>query len=394
MKLDAKPAILGGDPIFSPALPMAKPRLPRGRDLSAQFESIVDSGHLTKGQHLAEFEEASRIYLGVDHALGVSSCTSGLMLCLQALKRRQNGAAVKIAVPSFTFLASLTAIDWAGLEPVFVDVDPETMNLCLDDLEKVLQKEEIAAVLAVHCFGNPVPRDEIERLTSKYNALLLFDAAHGFGSIHEKKKVGIGGWCQVFSLTPTKMVVAGEGGIIATNDGDLAQELRVGREYGNDGTYDTLFPGLNARLSELHACLATASLNMLEEVVAHRNQMACHLTGALSEIPGVGFQKITPNSRTTYKDFTISIDPDTFGLSRDRIADALLAEGIPTRKYFSPACHQHRAFQQFSTRTLPGTEQLSSRCLSLPLLEKDSVEGIKKAFQRIQRHGRQVGERS
>lgn len=388
----AKPALIGGEPVFSPPLPMARPKLPPYAELHSTFQKIVESGHLTKGPELANFESESKLYLGADDCVGVSSCTSGLMLCLQALKRRlPQGMEPLIAVPSFTFLASVTAIVWCGFRPVFVESEPASMNICLQDLRRVFQEQSPCAVLAVHCFGNPVPSEPLQNLCSENDTKLIFDAAHGFGATHKGQKVGQDGWCQVFSLTPTKMVVAGEGGLIATNDPQLAEELRVGREYGNDGNYDTRFPGLNARLSELHAALARRSLGMLDNVVADRNRIAGLLRASLGEIPGIGFQQLSPNSTTTYKDFTITIDQEAFGLNRDHAAKALLAEGIPSRKYFSPPCHQHKAFSQFSNRQLPQTEQLASRCLSIPLLEESSVPGITEAFAKLQKFSGQLG---
>jgi dTDP-4-amino-4,6-dideoxygalactose transaminase len=378
------PALLGGEPIFSPPLPMASPRLPDPEVLLPTIERIIRSGQLTKGEELARLEQEAAEYVGVGHAIGVSSCTSGLMLCLQALKRRLPLASgCKVAVPSFTFLASITSLVWAGFEPVFVEVDPLSFNICLQDLERVLAENQVHAVLPVHCFGNPVPLEKLEQLCQSAGVPLMFDAAHGFGSIHKGIKVGKGGWCQVFSLTPTKMVVAGEGGIICTDDEELANELRVGREYGNDGRYDTVFAGLNARLSEMHACLARASLSMLEEVVSHRNQVAGALRKTLGHVPGVSFQEITKDSRTTYKDLTIVIDHAEFGLGRDAVAAALFAEGVPSRKYFSPPCHKHQAFKQYADRDLPQTDALAAACLSLPLLGMETVEPLSAALDKL-----------
>lgn len=391
MPIHARPQILGGSPVFSTPLAMAVPRLPDPRALAPVFEEIVASGQLTKGKHLNLFETASRNYLEVEQCVGVSSCTSGLMLVLQALKRRlPEGEVHRVAVPSFTFLASITAIMWAGFEPVFVECDPRTMLIDLQDLGKVLQDQPIAAVLAVHCFGNPVPAKPLEHLCAQHNARLVYDAAHGFGSIHEGVKVGRSGWCQVYSLTPTKMVVAGEGGLIATCDPELADELRTGREYGNDGSYDTVFPGLNARMSELHAALANASLLLLEEVIAHRHSVAQKLYQALSGLDGLGFQLLTPESRTTYKDFTILIDSERFGVDRDTVATALAAEGVPSRKYFAPPCHEHRAFSRYNQRRLPQTDLAASQCLSIPLLDHDSVEGIAEAFHKLRSHSDEI----
>jgi dTDP-4-amino-4,6-dideoxygalactose transaminase len=131
---------------------------------------------------------------------------------------------------------------------------------------------------------------------------------------------------------------------------------------------------------------------MLEEVVAFRNKAACQLHGALSGIPGVSFQSITPNSRTTYKDFTIAIDPELFGCSRDAMAWALGLEGVPSRAYFSPPCHTHQAYKAFDRRPLPRTERLASRCLSIPLLGGETVAPMGEALARIQRQSAEVGQ--
>lgn len=352
------------------------------------------SGAMTKGPELVRFENACAEYLEVEHCVGVSSCTSGLMLAYQALRLELGEACQgRIAVPSFTFMASLSSMRWAGFEPVFVEIDPGSMNLCPKDLEAVLNSSKVDAVLAVHCFGNPAPQARLEELCNQAGVRLLYDSAHAFGSLDQGRKVGSSGWCQVYSLTPTKMVVAGEGGVIATNDGSLASQLRQAREYGNDGSYGSDFPGLNARLSEIHAAIGGESLKMLEQVVAERNELACHLTGALSSVPGVGFQTITENARTTYKDFTITIEAETFGCDRDAVAWALQADGVPSRAYFSPPCHLHKAYSRYQSRPLPRTEQLASQTLAIPLLDKAHGPLFQQALTRIQAHAETVKER-
>lgn len=370
---------------------MARPVLPKPEAVLPSIAAIIESGQLTKGENLRLFEEEAASYLGVDQCVAVSSCTSGLMLCLQAVARKLGaGDSRKVALPGFTFLAGATAVSWAGLEPLFVEVNSETMNICPSHLEKVLDKEKPAAVMGVHCFGNPASIQELEHLCSSREIPLLFDAAHAFGSSTQGEKIGGQAWCQVFSLTPTKMVVAGEGGVVATNDTTLARDLRVGREYGNDGNYDTVFPGLNARMSEFHAILARESLRLLDQVVKQRNEVACRLLGALSEVPGLTFQTIAESGHTTYKDFTLVIDEKEFGLDRDRVADLLLEEGIPTRKYFSPPCHKHQAFRHLEKRELPITEKLSKECLSIPLLSLDTVSGIADTFKKLHHHAEEL----
>lgn len=384
-------ACLGGTPRFQPPLPLASPRIPRSVALLPKLQAILDSGHLTKGSELLGFEHDCCAYLGVKHSIGVSSCTLGLMLVYQALKRRHPLVLKpRLAVPSFTFMASIAAMRWAGFEPEFVEVDPDTMNLDLDDLATILAKDDVLGAVAVHCFGNPVPTRAIETIAHTHKKALIFDAAHAFGSYHDGVPVGRAGWCQVYSLTPTKMVIAGEGGLVVTNDPELDSELRIGREYGNDGHYNSTFAGLNARLPEMSCVLARASLTQLESVVQARNETAALLRQALTEVPGIGFQLITPNSRTTYKDFTIRIDPGTFGCSRDALAWALHHEGVPTRAYFSPPCHHHDAYRAFSSRPLPETDWLAKRCLSLPLLSPDTSGPLSQAITAIQEQAEKI----
>src|SRR4029078_12959106 len=153
------------------------------------------------------------------------------------------------------------------------------------------------------------------------------------------------GDAEVFSMTPTKPVVAGEGGLVATDRADLADAVRIGRDYGNPGDYDTRFVGLNARLSELHAATALESLADLDRNLARRRAVAARYTSGFADVPGVSVQKIDSGDRSTFKDFTISIDESTFGLARDALVDQLRLRGVDTRRYFSPPVHRQEAYR-------------------------------------------------
>lgn len=376
----AKPALLGGKPQFESSVPIARPKLPEFSAMAEKFEEIYRTGMLTKGKHGRALEDRAAEYLQVKHVVSVSSCTSGLMLTLKCL-----GIKGKVLVPSFTFMASLSSMVWAGLEPRFVEVDYQTGNIDVADMAAVCD-DEVGAIMGVHVFGNPAPMQALAELADERGIPLLFDAAHAFGSRYRGQPVGGQAGVQVFSMTPTKMVVAGEGGLIATNDSDLAERLCIGREYGNDGNYGSLFAGLNARLSEAHSITAFHSLDLLEDLVAERNRLVGLYRDGLADVPGINFQKIHPEDRSTYKDFSITFEPEQFGLSRDRIADALAAENIQSRKYFYPACHLHEAYKQFADRPLPVTERLSNNVLSLPLYCEEVTAGVVAALRRIQHH--------
>jgi dTDP-4-amino-4,6-dideoxygalactose transaminase len=175
------------------------------------------------------------------------------------------------------------------------------------------------------------------------------------------------GAAEVFSLTPTKPVVAGEGGLVATNDADLAAALRIGRDYGNPGDYDTRFVGLNGRMSEMHAAVALCSLDAFDEHLERRQAMARRYAEGLASVPGVRLQHLDDGDRSTYKDFTIAIDAEAFGADRDALVRALKAEGVDTRNYFDPPVHRQQSHAHQADRPLPVTDRVAAQVVSLPI---------------------------
>ncbi len=387
--MNDRPAILDNKPVFEQALPFVRPTLPAYENLSGQAAEILSTGMLTKGKYLRDFEERLAAHLGVKHAVGVSSCTTGLMLTYQGLD-----LAGEVIVPGFTFMATVSALVWSGLRPIFVDVDFETTNIDAAQVEKAITPET-SAIVAVHNFGNPAPIKELEEIAARHSLKLIFDAAHGFGALYRGQPVGRFGDAEVFSLSPTKLLVAGEGGIVATNDDELARRVRVGREYGNDGHYGTEFPGINARLAEFNAILGLESLEMLESNACGRNRVAALFRERLGQLPGVSFQRIEPQNRSSYKDFSIVIDESEFGLSRDQLAQALREEGVDTRNYYDPPVHLHKPYKIYfrEGQALPVTEDLARRSISLPIyshMNDETVYGICRAVERIYRHASEV----
>lgn len=368
--MSSQPAILGNDPIFDHKIHIVKPVLPDMSQMAPGIKEILQSGMVTKGQHLLAFEEAVAEHLQVRHAVAVSSCTTGLMLTYQGL-----GLTGDVVVPSFTFMATVSALVWNGLRPIFADVDFGTTNLDPDAAEAAITPDT-TAIVAVHNFGNPAEIDALRDIATRHNLKLIFDAAHGFGALYEGVPVGPQGDAQVYSLSPTKLLISGEGGIVATNHDDLAEAVRLGREYGNSGNYDSAFAGMNARLPEINALMGLQSLSMLEEAAVHRNNSVDIYHEQLGQIPGVAFQEVRAGNRNSYKDFSITIDPEKFGLNRDELALALAAENIDTRKYYEPPVHRQTAYKHFAypLNGLKNTELLAERSLSLPVWSHISEE--------------------
>jgi dTDP-4-amino-4,6-dideoxygalactose transaminase len=343
-------------------VPLVRPVLPSFADMAPEVEEILRSGMVTKGQHLRQFEQAVADHLRVNHAIAVSSCTSGLMLVYRGL-----GLNGEVVVPSFTFMATVSALIWAGLRPVFADVDRATTTLDPASAEEAITPDT-SAIVATHNFGNPADCEALQAVADRHDLKLVFDAAHGFGSLYRGAPVGPQGNAQVYSLSPTKLLIAGEGGIVATNDEELAERIQVGREYGNVGNYDSSFAGFNARMPEINAVMGMHSLRNLEAAAKRRNEVASLYHQELGRLPGIGFQEVRQGDRNSYKDFSITIDPERFGMTRDELAIALAAENVDTRTYYNPPVHRQTAYREYAGDwPLPNTEWLARHSLSLPI---------------------------
>ena len=367
-------AILGGSPAFPDGLRLLRPTLPPLDAILPGLRAAFQSGMLTKGPALAEYERRLAEHLGVRHALGVSSCTSGLTL---VFGRVAPGEAI---MPSFTFMATALAAARAGLTPVFADIDPETWCLDPKQAEEAIT-DKTRVIVPVHVFGNPVDTDAFEEIGRRRGIPIIYDAAHGFGALRDGRPVGHQGVAHVFSTSPTKLLITGEGGVVATNNDEVADHVVVGREYGNPGDYDARFVGANARLPEMSALLGTAGLDLLEREAERRNLLAAIYRDHLAVVPGLTWQRIRPHDRCSYKDVSVRIDP-AFGLTRDELAQTLDREGVQTRAYYVPVVHKLTAFSHLRERSdpnLPQTNELAAQILTLPAygsLTDDDVRGV------------------
>ena len=384
--MNRQPAILDGPPAFPEGLPFARPYTPPLDAVTARLRPSYEKGQLTNGPVVRALEELAAERLGVAHVVAVSSCTAGLMLTIQALCPEG-----PVLLPSFTFSASGHAVVWNGNLPLFAECNPRSFQLDLRAAEGLL--DDARGILATHVFGAPCAPGAVELLGTSRGLPVIFDAAHGFGATHRGRPLGGFGDAEVFSLSPTKPVVAGEGGLVATRHGDVAERLRIGRDYGNPGDYDTRFVGLNARMSEFHAAMAVESLAMLDDQLDLRNAVAGRYCAGLDAVVGISTQEIAAEDTSTYKDFSISVDPTAFGMSRDVLKVALTAEGIDTRNYFDPPVHRQQAYSDLKPGSLPVTDEVCSRVISLPMfarLAPDDADRVVECIATLQHHADEV----
>ncbi len=376
-------ALLGGPPP-GPPISIARPLRPALDDVVARLRPSYDAGMLTNGPLARELEARVAERLGVAHVVATSSCTSALMLVVQALVEGRPGP---VALPSFTFSATAHAVAWNGREPRFVEMDPATFQVDPDALEQAL--DGAAAALVPHLYGAPAQPARLEALAAAAGVPLAFDAAHALGATHDGRAIGSFGVAEVFSLTPTKVMVAGEGGLVATDDDELAARLRIGRSYADPGDYDTQFVGMNARMSELHAAVALESLELLDESLAARRAVAARYRAALGSIPGLAPQVVAEGDRSSYKDFTLSVQPEAFGLTRDELVAVLSSEAIDTRNYFDPPVHRQHSYRHVAAPGLPVTDAMAAAVTCLPIypaLEPDEQDRIIDVIESAHRH--------
>jgi dTDP-4-amino-4,6-dideoxygalactose transaminase len=367
-------------------IPLTRPSVPHPAVVRRAFEDVLSSGVLTNGPRARELEGRVAEYLGVQHCVAVSSCTTGLMLVLRALNLSGD-----VIVPSFTFAATAHAVAWNGLRPVFADISRDTLTLSPAAVSDSIGVRT-SAILATHVYGTPCDVEALTRIARDNGLRIIFDAAHAFGSMHRGHRIGGFGDAEVFSLSPTKVMVAGEGGLIATNDAALAERCRIGRDYGNPGDYDCQFIGLNARMSEFHAVLALASLEGVDDRIQRRNELAETYVKALADVAGIDFPSISQGNQSTFKDLTVLVDAGLFGLDPDELASTLAALGIETRRYYSPPVHKMRAYRgvKNGNRNLGVTEWAARSALTLPMWSEMPVHVPEYVSLAIARAGRRT----
>jgi dTDP-4-amino-4,6-dideoxygalactose transaminase len=311
-------------------------------------------------------EEEAAAYTKTKHAVAVSSCTSGLILSFASLGLPQGA---EVIVPSFTFAATVQALLWNRLIPVYVDCLPGKMTVDPNEVVKALGPRT-AAIYPVSTFGLPPDVDELTDIATNQGVPLIFDSAQGLGSTYRGKSVGGFGLCEVFSLSPTKVVTAIEGGLVTTNSDELANNLRSMRDYGKGPSGEEMvFNGLSARMSELHASVGLLSLRNARALVQSRLRLIQRYRERTRNLRGCNVQEFPEDRVSSGNYFTLLIGPDA-KMDRQGVFETLMASGIQTKKYFYPPVHSQPAFRDYPHRVvgdLHNTWLVSESSLALPL---------------------------
>lgn len=354
-------------------IPLINPDLPHIDQVKDSFDEILRSGKITNfGKFVRDFEGKTGEYLGVE-TVSLSSGTVSLIFGLQALGLRPGE---KVIIPSFSFVATAQAVLYAGGVPIFAEVEDD-LNISVEDVERLLSENgDVGAVVAVHMYGLPAKASELERIVSAASEYrgrkisLIFDAAHAFGSAQAGRRVGSFGDMEVFSLSATKVLVAVEGGLVATRNPAAANRIREMRNYGIASKYNAHFSGVNGKMSEFHAIVGLHNMKNIDELLVSRQVKARSFRKKIAENTQFGLLEWPEDVIHTVKDFTILVAEGRDAGYRDRLAGYLGEKGIETRSYFYPPIHEQEYFKAFSSRKLPKTESLSRRVLTLPFYTK------------------------
>lgn len=356
-------------------IPISKPFI--GEAEKKEVLAVLDSGMLVQGPRTAALETKFAAACGVKHAVATSSGTTALHLALLA---HGIGEGDEVITTPFTFIASANSILYVGAQPVFVDIDAETFNINPALIEAAVTSRT-KAILPVHLYGYPCDMDAILEIARRHRLVVIEDAAQAVGAEYKGKRTGsFGTGC--FSLYATKNVMSGEGGMVTTDDDDLAQRVRMLRNHGMQRRYYHDLLGYNFRMTDLHAAIGLGQIDRLEEFTARRCANAEYLN---AHIENVVTPKVRPGYRHVWHQYTIRVDR---GRDRDAAIKQLTDAGVGTGIFYPvPANKQaHLVEMGYGDASLPVAEQAAQEVISLPVhpqLSQADLETIVAAVNKL-----------
>ncbi len=346
-----------------PADPKAN-YLAHKEEIDQAIRRVLDSGWYILGQEVAAFEQEFAQYLGVSQAVGVGSGTDALEIALRACGVGVGDAVITV---SHTVVATVAAIELVGAMPVLVDIDPTTFTLDpnrLEDTIKQHQGSRIKAIIPVHLYGHPAAMPAIMEMARRHDLYVIEDCAQSHGAAIEGRKTGAWGHLAAFSFYPTKNLGAlGDGGAVVTDDQELAQKLRLLREYGWQRRYISDIAGMNTRLDEMQAAILRVKLKYLDQENGQRNQLAQVYNSRLSDTPLV-LPEVGQDIDSVYHQYVVK------SAQRDALKDFLKDNSVGTLIHYPVPVHRQEAYQNrvgVGSRGLQETENVVREILSLPM---------------------------
>lgn len=387
-------ALDGGTPVRRTLLPYGRHEI-TDRDIDAVVE-VLRSDWLTTGPRVEEFEERFAVVAGASHAVAVSSGTVGLHLAVAAAGIGQGD---EIVTSPLTFCASANCALYQGATPVFADIRPDTLNLDLHDVERRLSPRT-RALIPVDYAGHPADLEAFRALADRQGLFVIEDACHALGASLDGRAIGSISHMTVFSLHPVKHVTTGEGGVITTEDPDLARTLRSLRNHGLDTTararqaegrwsYDMTRLGFNYRLSDVGCALGSSQLSRLPGNLARRREIAEQYSQALGSVDGLRLPVVLAGVEHAWHFYPVRLDLDRVPCGRARVFHALRAEGVGVNVHYPPV-HLHSFYRRqfgYQGGEYPIAEASYESLLTLPLFHsmapqdtRDVIDAVEKVM--------------
>ncbi len=340
---------------------------------------VLRSGALRQGKECAAFEEEFAEKVGAKYAVTCANGSAALHLAYMAFLQPGD----EVLVPSFTFIATASMVSISGGIPVFCDVDPETFLIDLKHAESKITPRT-RAIAPVHLFGNPCDVDAVDAFAKKYGLIIVWDAAQAHGATFKDKDVGSFDDFVCYSFYPSKNMFVGEGGMICTNNSEFENKLRYMRTHGQTGKYYHTMMGLNYRMTDVEATIGREQLKRLDDMVTLRRRNAGILNRGLADVPGIRLQKITSGGEHAWHQYCVVVEPESFGCTRDELADRLKEKGVATGVHYPRGLHQQPVFEAlYGKCRLPNTEYLAEHILALPVHHGLTEEDINRIIQEI-----------
>ncbi|MFC7045299.1 DegT/DnrJ/EryC1/StrS family aminotransferase [Halobacteriaceae archaeon GCM10025711] len=344
-----------------------------------QVAAVLDSGMIADGDEVRTFEDEFAAYAGTEHGVATSNGTTALHTALEAVGVEPGE---KVVTTPFSFIATANAVRHAGGVPVFADIDPDSYNLDPDAVEAALREhgEDVAAILAVHLYGRPAPMGRLSELADEYGVALVEDAAQAHGATLDGDRIGSLGDVATFSFYPTKNMTTGEGGMITTDDDEIARNARRLVNHGRDTSgYEHVEVGYNFRMTNIAAAIGRAQLDRLPDYVAARREHA-EVLNRLLENTHVQTPSDPEDGRHAYHQYTVRSE------KRDALKAYLDDNGVQSAVYYPTCIHNQPAYEEFDADA-PNAEAAADQVLSLPVhpeLTADDIETIGETVRRFE----------
>ena len=363
-----------------------------------EIQEVVDtlkSGWITTGPKTKLFEKKFQEYIGCKYAIAVSSCTAGLHLALVAAGVGQGD---EVITTPYTFATTGEVIIQIGAKPVFVDIEEDGFNIDVTKIPEAITPET-KAIIPVHFAGEPCDMDEIMKIAQENNLFVIEDAAHAVGAEYKGKKIGNIGDVTVFSFYATKNLTTGEGGMVTTNNDELAEKIRLlslhgiskdaWKRYTAEGSwyYEILYAGYKYNMTDIQASLGIHQLNKLEKFLSIRQKYAQRYSSAFADISEIKTPPVNHHVRHAWHLYVIRLNSASLSIDRKQFIEALKAENIGSSVHFIPL-HLHPYYRNryaYKLGDYPNAEDTYSRVISLPLFPKMTIADVEDVIKAVKK---------